>query len=55
MGKHVDKPTPHLRLLLTPQQTINMTGRGGGGGRKVLLPPINMIFKLLQSVSSIPS
>merc|ERR1712000_18469 len=25
MGKHVDKPTPHLRLLLTPQQTINMT------------------------------
>ncbi|QPG95578.1 hypothetical protein C2857_001262 [Epichloe festucae Fl1] len=29
-----------------------MTGRGGGGGgRRVLLPPINMIFKLLQSVS----
>ncbi|KAG5938889.1 hypothetical protein E4U53_007927 [Claviceps sorghi] len=27
-----------------------MTGRGGGGGRRVLLPPINMIFKLLQSV-----
>ncbi|KAF4119706.1 small nuclear ribonucleoprotein E [Geosmithia morbida] len=26
-----------------------MTGRGGGGGRKVLLPPINMIFRLLQS------
>lgn len=26
-----------------------MTGRGGGGGRRVLLPPINMIFKLLQS------
>ncbi|CAI6016223.1 unnamed protein product [Clonostachys chloroleuca] len=26
-----------------------MTGRGGGGGRKVLLPPINMIFKLLQT------
>lgn len=25
-----------------------MTGRGGGG-RKVLLPPINFIFKLLQS------
>ncbi|APA05515.1 hypothetical protein EAF04_003491 [Stromatinia cepivora] len=22
--------------------------RGGGGGRKVLLPPINFIFKLLQ-------
>ncbi|RCI11011.1 hypothetical protein L249_5253 [Ophiocordyceps polyrhachis-furcata BCC 54312] len=28
-----------------------MTGRGGGGGRRVLLPPINMIFKLLQSNS----
>ncbi|GJC96992.1 LSM domain-containing protein [Colletotrichum higginsianum] len=25
-----------------------MTGRGGGGGRRVLLPPINFIFKLLQ-------
>ncbi|OTA22618.1 hypothetical protein BTJ68_14664 [Hortaea werneckii EXF-2000] len=27
-----------------------MSGRagGGGGGRKVLLPPINFIFKLLQ-------
>ena len=23
-------------------------GGGGGGGRKVLLPPINFIFKLLQ-------
>ncbi|KAJ4133858.1 hypothetical protein NW768_005447 [Fusarium equiseti] len=28
-----------------------MTGRGGGGGRRVLVPPINFIFKLLQSVS----
>ncbi|PFH60900.1 hypothetical protein XA68_10145 [Ophiocordyceps unilateralis] len=28
-----------------------MTGRGGGGNRRVLLPPINMIFKLLQSNS----
>lgn len=25
--------------------------RGGGGGRKVLLPPINFIFKLLQQHS----
>lgn len=24
---------------------------GGGGGRKVLLPPINFIFKLLQQRS----
>jgi hypothetical protein len=23
-------------------------GPGGGGGRKVLLPPINFMFKLLQ-------
>lgn len=26
-----------------------MAGRGRGGGGKVLLPPINYIFKLLQS------
>ncbi|KFY30092.1 hypothetical protein V494_08273 [Pseudogymnoascus sp. VKM F-4513 (FW-928)] len=33
----------------------NMTGRGGGGGggRRVLLPPINMIFKLLQTNSTV--
>ncbi|KAI4092994.1 MAG: hypothetical protein Q9173_001741 [Seirophora scorigena] len=31
-----------------------MTGRGGGGGRgKVLLPPINFIFKLLQQHSTV--
>ncbi|PHH90035.1 hypothetical protein CDD83_4661 [Cordyceps sp. RAO-2017] len=30
-----------------------MTGRGGGGGRRVLLPPINMIFKLLQSNATV--
>ncbi|KAH8197659.1 hypothetical protein TruAng_008163 [Truncatella angustata] len=30
-----------------------MTGRGGGGGRKVLLPPINFIFKLLQSHATV--
>ncbi|KAK4984885.1 hypothetical protein LTR66_008346 [Elasticomyces elasticus] len=29
-----------------------MTGRGGGG-RKVLLPPINFIFKLLQQHSMV--
>lgn len=28
-----------------------MSGRPGGGGRKVLLPPINFIFKLLQQHS----
>ncbi|KAF2235674.1 LSM-domain-containing protein [Viridothelium virens] len=30
-----------------------MTGRGGGGGRRVLLPPINFIFKLLQSHANV--
>lgn len=32
-----------------------MTGRGGGGGGrgKVLLPPINLIFKLLQQRSTV--
>lgn len=32
-----------------------MSGRGGGGGggRKVLLPPINFIFKLLQQRSKV--
>nr|POE88009.1 small nuclear ribonucleoprotein e [Quercus suber]POE88013.1 small nuclear ribonucleoprotein e [Quercus suber] len=31
-----------------------MSGRpGGGGGRKVLLPPINFIFKLLQQHNTV--
>ncbi|KAK2070588.1 hypothetical protein P8C59_005072 [Phyllachora maydis] len=30
-----------------------MTGRGGGGGRRVLLPPINFIFRLLQQHSTV--
>jgi small nuclear ribonucleoprotein E len=30
-----------------------MSGRQGGGGRKVLLPPINFIFKLLQQHSTV--
>ncbi|KAI2621124.1 small nuclear ribonucleoprotein E [Hypoxylon sp. NC1633] len=30
-----------------------MTGRGGGGGRKILLPPINFIFKLLQAHATV--
>ena len=28
-------------------------GHGGGGGRRVLLPPINFIFKLLQQHSTV--
>ncbi len=30
-----------------------MSGRPGGGGRKVLLPPINFIFKLLQQRTTV--
>ncbi|KAK0701754.1 hypothetical protein B0T26DRAFT_734500 [Lasiosphaeria miniovina] len=30
-----------------------MTGRGGGGGRRVLLPPINFLFRLLQQHSTV--
>ena len=30
-----------------------MNRGGGGGGRKVLLPPINFIFKLLQQRSTV--
>ncbi|KAK4171916.1 hypothetical protein QBC36DRAFT_339005 [Triangularia setosa] len=30
-----------------------MTGRGGGGGRRVLLPPINFLFKLLQQRTTV--
>ncbi|KAF2732979.1 LSM domain-containing protein [Polyplosphaeria fusca] len=30
-----------------------MTGRGGRGGQKVLLPPINYIFKLLQQRATV--
>ncbi|OAL47838.1 small nuclear ribonucleo protein E [Pyrenochaeta sp. DS3sAY3a] len=30
-----------------------MTGRGPRGGGKVLLPPINFIFKLLQSRATV--
>ncbi|KEY69027.1 hypothetical protein S40285_00534 [Stachybotrys chlorohalonatus IBT 40285] len=30
-----------------------MSGRGQGGNRRVLLPPINMIFKLLQSHATV--
>ncbi|EAA33152.1 Sm-like ribonucleo protein [Neurospora crassa] len=30
-----------------------MTGRGGGGNRRVLLPPINFLFRLLQQHSTV--
>ncbi len=43
------------RFRRPPEST--MTGRGGGGGGggrgKVLLPPINFIFKLLQQRSTV--
>ncbi len=37
----------------THHQLIEMTGRGGGGGRRVLLPPINFLFKLLQQHTTV--
>ncbi|KAL2158910.1 hypothetical protein VTH06DRAFT_2940 [Thermothelomyces fergusii] len=30
-----------------------MTGRGAGGGRRVLLPPINFLFRLLQQRTTV--
>lgn len=30
-----------------------MSGRQGGGNRRVLLPPINFIFKLLQTHATV--
>ncbi|KAL2264367.1 hypothetical protein VTK26DRAFT_5793 [Humicola hyalothermophila] len=30
-----------------------MTGRGGAGGRRVLLPPINFLFRLLQQRTTV--
>lgn len=30
-----------------------MAGRGGGGGRKVLLPPINFIFNCLKTRATV--
>jgi small nuclear ribonucleoprotein E len=39
--------TKHQRSLTT------MSGRQGGGRNKVLLPPINFIFKLLQQHSTV--
>lgn len=40
-------PFAHIPLPTT------MTGRGGGGGRRVLLPPINFLFKLLQQRTTV--
>ena len=63
-----DRPSRHRKADLvqfTTYSTVRlyeerhsadiMTGRGGGGGGrgKVLLPPINFIFKLLQQRSTV--
>ena len=40
-------------MVLCARGTVEMSGRQGGGGRKVLLPPINFIFKLLQQHSTV--
>lgn len=44
----------HLHLTEhPPQPTLTMSHRQGGGRNKVLLPPINFIFKLLQQHSTV--
>ncbi|KAG6249716.1 hypothetical protein E4U23_001930 [Claviceps purpurea] len=45
--------TPISSLPNSPIMTGRGGGGGGGGGRRVLLPPINMIFKLLQSNATV--
>ena len=48
------EPNRYLHISnLPPNTQINMNRGGGGGGRKVLLPPINFIFKLLQQHSTV--
>jgi hypothetical protein len=47
---HVSLDLDTLGFRVT--HTIKMN-RGGAGGRKVLLPPINFIFKLLQQHSTV--
>lgn len=53
----VTSPTTSYLLPQVPTQIsqarIIMDRRGGGGGRKVLLPPINFIFKLLQTHTTV--
>ena len=39
--------------FVTTSKSRKMNRGGGGGGRKVLLPPINFIFKLLQQHSTV--
>ncbi|KAG6065311.1 hypothetical protein E4U32_007480 [Claviceps aff. humidiphila group G2b] len=45
--------SPIYSLPNSPIMTGRGGGGGGGGGRRVLLPPINMIFKLLQSNATV--
>lgn len=42
------EPLPNLRFT-----SFTMAGRGGGNRNKVLLPPINFIFKLLQTRATV--
>lgn len=44
---------PFLSPKTPPVLHFTMNRGGGGGGRKVLLPPINFIFKLLQQHSTV--
>jgi hypothetical protein len=50
--EHNNEVEPFIKSLIK-SQTRKMNRGGGGGGRKVLLPPINFIFKLLQQHSTV--
>lgn len=51
-GLSTHSHTPYLPTNPTTNPS-SMNRGGGGGGRKVLLPPINFIFKLLQQHSTV--
>lgn len=53
---HAARTPPATHPPLSPSQNHQphiMTGRGGGGGRRVLLPPINFLFRLLQQRTTV--
>jgi len=53
-NQNAQKPIhPLLNLPANLTNSSKMNRGGGGGGRKVLLPPINFIFKLLQQHSTV--
>jgi small nuclear ribonucleoprotein E len=51
---HASSKRTHHRIAFPDKhhQQYTMTGRGGGG-RRVLLPPINFLFRLLQQRTTV--